>query len=290
MNGGNVYLKIDLVRKLIHNSREEGDLIKKKTIICTGMIIILLLICTNEYRTVWNQEWIEIRNDENEEFLSNKYFDELNELYKQVKLANEKWYVFEGSRKIAAKAVITKMMKDLENNPTVLINHDNNNLYFETFDKNIRKLNRITDEIHYFRNTLNAYSGAPTSLDEMITLASEHKWKLFSAKFHRYNNEEVNAALNVKFISANGRFEVVYNTETEEIVTDPVNMGTYNYAPGSINPQKYYRHYLFDLKPWKNWGNVAGVSYKDILSLESKHGSFEQKNNTKKIEKWIESP
>lgn len=119
------------------------DLIKKKTVISTSIVIILLIICSNEYRSVWNQELIESRDEDNEEFLSNKYFDELNELYKQVKLENEKWYVFEGSKKIAANAVITKMMKDLENNPTVLINHENNNLYFETFDKNIRKVNSI---------------------------------------------------------------------------------------------------------------------------------------------------
>lgn len=263
-------------------------MIKKKTVFFTGILIIIILICKNEYRTIWNQELFEGRNEDNTEFLSNNYFYELDALYKQVKLENEKWYIFDDSKKIAAKTVITKMMKDLENNPNVLIKHENYNLYFETFDKNIRKLNIITEEIHFFRNTLNSYSGAPTSLDEMITLTSEHKWKLFSAKFHRYNYEGVNAALNVKFISANGRFEAVYNTETEEIVTDPVNMGTYNYAPGSINPKKYYKHYLFDLVPWKKWGNIDGVSYKDIMSLASKHGSIEQKNNTKKIEKLID--
>lgn len=263
-------------------------MIKKKVAIYTGIVIILLLICINGYRTIRNQELFESRNGDNVEFLSNTYFYELDDLYERVKSENEKWYIFDGSNRVAAKAVITKMMKDLKSNPSILKNHENDNLYFETFDKNIRKLNSITEEIHYFRNTLNSYSDAPTSLDEMITLTSEHKWKLFSAKFHRYNYEGVNAALNVKFISADGRFEAVYNTETEEIVTDPVNMGTYNYAPGSMNPKKYYKHYFFDLVPWKKWGNVEGVSYKDIMSLASKHGSVEQKNNTKKIEKWIE--
>ncbi|XEC96616.1 hypothetical protein AB6A23_08770 [Paenibacillus tarimensis] len=261
---------------------------KKKTAIYLSMIIVLLLIIYNEYKTVWISELFESRIEDNKVFLSDDYFYELDEIFEQVKLENEKWYIFEGSNKIAAKVVITKMMMDLESNPTALQNHENFHRYFETFDKNIRKLNSITEEMHFFRNTLNTFSGAPVRLDPMITLAAEGKWKLFSAKYHRFNYEGVNGALNVKFISIDGRFEAVYNTGTGEIVSDPVNMGTYNYAPGSINPIEYYKHYTFDKVPWKKWGNVNGVSYKDIMSLESKHGSVEAKNNIKKIERLIE--
>lgn len=262
-------------------------MVKKKIAIWTCIIMILILIGCKEYKTIWNPELFESRNEVNTQFLSNEYFYELDELYEQVKLDNEKWYRLDGSKKISAKAVITKMMQDLNKDPVALIDHENDNLYFMTFDKNIRKLDSINEEIHYFRNTLNAYSDAPKSLDEMITLTSKNEWKFFSAKFHRYHYEGVNSALNVKFISANGRFEVVYNTETGELITDPVNMGTYNYAPGSINPTKYYKHFRFDIEPWKKWGNTDGVPYQDIMSLESKHGSVEEKNNTKKIKEWI---
>lgn len=260
----------------------------KKIAVYSGIVIILILIFTNEYMKIRSIELLQRSNEDTLQFLSNEYFNDLDELFEQVKLENEKWYIFDGSSRIAAKAVISKMMKDLENNPTALMKHENKKLYFDTFNKNISRLDGITKEIHYFRNILNSYSGAPTSLDEMITLAAKGEWQLFSAKFHRYSYEDDNAALNVKFISANGRFEVVYNTETGEIVTAPVNMGTYNYAPGSINPKKYYKHYLFDITPWKKWGNVDRVSYEDIISLESKHGSVEEKNNTKKIKKWID--
>jgi hypothetical protein len=260
----------------------------KKITICLGIVIILFSISYNEYKTVWNPELIESRNEDNTGFLSDEYFNELNELFEQVKLENDKWYVFDSSKKIAAKIVIIKMMKDLESNPIVLKNHENFNHYFETFDKYIRKVDSVTVEMHFFRNTLNSYSDAPKRLDEMITLAATDKWKLFSAKYHRYNFEGINGALNVKFVSSDGRFETVYNTGTGEIVTDPINMGTYNYAPGSINPIGYYKHNTFDKIPWKKWGNIKGVSYQHIMSLESKHSSEEAKNNTKKVEILIE--
>ncbi|MNO38914.1 hypothetical protein D3C76_290320 [compost metagenome] len=261
---------------------------KKLLAVCIGLLVILLLQIGNESRAVWNSEFYDSGNEADTNFLSNDYFNELDELFEQVKLHNDKWYIFDGSNTIAAKAVITKLMKDLEHNPTALHKHKNFELYFETFDKNIRRLNSITEEMHFFRNILNSYSDAPESLDEMITLAAKDKWKLFSARYHRYNYEGVNGALNVKFMSANGRFEAVYNTGTGEIVTDSYNMGTYNYAPGSINPKKYYKHYLLDKKPWEKWGNADGVTYKDIMKLKSGHGSAEEKENTRKIKKWIE--
>ena len=90
--------------------------------------------------------------------------------------------------------------------------------------------------IHYFRNVLNQYGGAPEQLEAMTELVACGKWQLFIARYHRYEVSEYDAAHNVKFISSDDRFEVVYNVETGQIVNDPVNMGTYNYAPGSFIP------------------------------------------------------
>lgn|GEM_PF-1617901 len=263
-------------------------MLRKKTVIYTAIVIMLLFVFSNEYRTVWNPQLAELRIEGHTQFLSDQYFHELDEIYEKVRLDNEEWYVFDNAKKAAAQAVIDKMMKDLDSDPTALIKHENDSLFFETFDKNIRRLDGLTKDIHYFRNILNTYSGAPVSLDDMIVLTAKGEWRLFSAKFHRYSYEEMNAALNVKFISADGRFEVVYNTGSGEMVTDPYNMGTYNYAPGSLHPQKYYRHYLFDVTPWKKWGNVESVSYEDIMQLESKHGSAEEKKNSKEIERRIQ--
>lgn len=70
--------------------RDEGNMIMKKAAIYTGIVIILLIICINGYRTIRNQELFESRNEDNVEFLSNTYFYELDDLYKQVKSENEK--------------------------------------------------------------------------------------------------------------------------------------------------------------------------------------------------------
>lgn len=248
------------------------------------LIIGLLSMCLAENRTVWNAN---IDHPRTSEFLSDDYFLELGELFDTVKKRNDTWYVFDGSKKIAAQSVLSRMMEDLEKNPDVLTDHKNFNRFFETFDKHIRELGGITQELHYFRNTLNAYSDAPENLDDMITLAAKGEWRLFSAKYHKYTNEGMNSALNVKFVSANGRFEAVYNTETGQMVVDPYNMGTYNYAPGSIHPIEYFKHHIYDKKPWKKWGNTEEVSYRDIVRLESGHGTDESKKNAEYIEKLI---
>jgi hypothetical protein len=251
------------------------------------VVIILSLALLKNPEILENSEKVFENVDSEYEFLSNEYFDELDELFKKVKVDNDKWYIFDGSKKIAAKIVINQMMYDLEKKPNDLSNHDNFTRFLDTFDKNIRKLDSITEKMHFFRNTLNTYSDAPTKFDDMLNLAARGKWKLFSAKFHRFNYEEINGALNVKFVSADGRFEAVYNTGTGEIVLDAANMGTYNYAPGSMNPIKYYMHNKYDKKPWKRWGNIKGTPYRDIISLKSENGSDDAENNSKEVEKLI---
>lgn len=221
-------------------------------------------------------------------FLSDEYFYELDSLCEQINKENDQWYVSNSSKKIAAKAVIDKMMDDLENDPDYLVNHKNFYRFFETFDKNIRQLSDITERMHFFRNTLNSYSGAPVVIKDMIDLAAKGEWYLFSAKFHRFNYEDINGALNVKFLSADGRFEAVYNTGTGKMVTDPANLGTYNYAPGSINPIEFYFHDKYDKRPWRKWGNVKGFSYDDIMNLESGHGTDEATNNDHEVNLLIQ--
>lgn len=70
----------------------------------------------------------------------------------------------------------------------------------------------------------------------------------------------------MKFISADGHFEVIYNLDgvklTEE--NDPMNMGTFNYADPVTEKLK---HTVYDILPFFEWGNspeavnpVNGVS------------------------------
>jgi len=222
--------------------------------------------------------------------LSDEYFTNLSLLIKKIHNEYGKWELYGNSKKIIAKAVINKMMDDLDRNPNALQNNSNFERFFEVFDNNIRQIDTLSERMHYFRNTLNSYNGAPNKLTEMIDLASKDEWQLFSAKYHRYNYGKIIGALNVenvKFISSDGRFEAVYNTATGEIVTDPANMGTYNYAPGSINPIDYFLHNKYDKKPWKKWGNVKEFEFKDIIGLKSGNGSDESIKNEKEVEGLI---
>ncbi len=223
------------------------------------------------------------------DFLSEAYFSELTAQYAQIRSAHRKWYVFDHSEAIAAYAIIIRMMHDLENHPETLYEHSHLDLFFETFDRYVRQLPYITKEIHYFRNELNRYGEAPEQLNAMIELVACGKWRQFSSRYHRYEAAEYDAAYHVKFISANGRFEVVYHTETGRIVTDPVNMGTYNYAPGSLHPWKYYQHHQYDKVPWMKWGNTAQVSYEDIQQKKTRHGSTEQKHSTAELKQLIKN-
>lgn len=259
---------------------------KKSIVVLSLFIVILILFNYTEdiiplHDKDCGAEVTEFMSQNKSQFLSDNYFYNLDEIFKQLSKDN--------SKKVAAKAILNRMMDDLESNPNMLPNNKNFKVFLDTFDKNIRKLDSITQRMHYFRNTLNSYSGAPIKLDDMIELAAKGEWHLFDAKFHRYYFDSINGALNVKFLSSDGRFEAVYNTQTGKIVTDPANMGTYNYAPGSINPIKFLYHTQYDKNPWKKWGNVEGFSYKDIMSLKSGHGTDEAKNNEKKIERQIET-
>ncbi|MCM3782088.1 hypothetical protein M3231_03825 [Neobacillus mesonae] len=223
------------------------------------------------------------------DFLSESYFSELSQQYTQIRSGHRKWYVFDHSKAIAAHAILTRMMHDFGNHSDILFEHMHSDLFFETFDQHVRQLPYITEKIHFFRNELNRYGNAPEQIDEMIKLAACGKWQLFSARYHRYEVTGFDAAYHVKFISANGRFEVVYNTENGLKISDAVNMGTYNYAPGSIIPWKYYQHHLYDKVPWMKWGNTDQISYKDIKKMQSRHGSPEQKQSTAEIQKLIKT-
>ena len=223
------------------------------------------------------------------DFLSEAYFSELSEQYDQIRSEHRKWYIFDTSKAIASHAILTHMMHDLVENQKLLNGHKQFDLFFETFDQHVKQLPYITEEIHYFRNELNRYGEAPEQLEEMIELVACGKWQLFSARYHRYEVSEYDAAYNVKFISSNGRFEVVYHAETGQMVNDPVNMGTYNYAPGSIHPWKYYQHHKYDKVPWKKWGNTNQISYKEITKRQSRHGSTEQRKSTEELHNLIKN-
>ncbi|MCG7344914.1 hypothetical protein MHZ92_12270 [Sporosarcina sp. ACRSL] len=258
-----------------------------------AIAIILLVVITMSmygyFRLIGSIIYPSVQVDIEADFLSEGYFSELSDQYNQIRSKHRKWYIFDNSKAIASHAILTQMMHDLVGNHELLIGHKQFDLYFETFDQHVKQLPSITEEMHYFRNELNRYGEAPKQLEEMIDLVACGKWKLFSSRYHRYEVSEYDAAYNVKFISSNGRFEAVYHAETGEIVNDPVNMGTYNYAPGSIIPWRYYQHHQYDKVPWKKWGNTNQVSYEEITQKQTRHGSMEQKDSSNALEQLIEN-
>ncbi|GMO62670.1 MAG: hypothetical protein Ta2A_09460 [Treponemataceae bacterium] len=110
---------------------------------------------------------------------------------------------------------------------------------------------------HYFRIH---FSRAPKTLDEMIEIILNQEnnifdWKLLpwqSMAFHMYG---IDGEYNLKFISADGHFEAVYNKSgillTQE--NDPKNMGTFNYAHQLADQ---VTHYNLDIWPYFMWDNT----------------------------------
>ncbi|MBR6412862.1 MAG: hypothetical protein IKS41_06875 [Alphaproteobacteria bacterium] len=53
------------------------------------------------------------------------------------------------------------------------------------------------------------------------------------------------------YVDKEGKREAVYDTRTGQLVTDPVNRGSYNYFPYRLG----IKHFLYDSYPWLNLGN-----------------------------------
>jgi hypothetical protein len=70
--------------------------------------------------------------------------------------------------------------------------------------------------------------------------------------FHMYGKD---GEYNLKFISADGHFEAVYNKDGVLLIkeNDPVNMGTFNYAHQLADQMT---HYNLDVWPYFMWNNT----------------------------------
>jgi len=83
------------------------------------------------------------------------------------------------------------------------------------------------------------------------------------------NIHQMRGAVNNKvYISKDGHKEAVYDN-SGKLVTDPVNMGSYNYSHPSDEP---FGHFVNDMLPWIMWGNSKDdpTSISERLSAYSK--------------------
>ena len=95
---------------------------------------------------------------------------------------------------------------------------------------------------HYNRNALNQTVTYQQVLDEGWVLMSEE-----DSKCHVIGASNEN---NMKFVSPDGDEAVFY--ENGVLVSDPVNLGTYNYTP---KDESMAGHAIDDVLPWLCYGN-----------------------------------
>lgn len=121
----------------------------------------------------------------------------------------------------------------------------------------------VSKKEHYFRNQFNR---APKTLNEMISTINSgsglFNWQLATPEdtmFHMYNKD---GEYNIKFVSADGLFEAVYNKKGILLTdkNDPENMGTFNYGSPTLFK---YKHSTYDVLPYFVWGNLKNHPMND---------------------------
>ena len=211
------------------------------------------------------------------------YMDELQDFLDNYQ-ATEGYKFAQGASQMVAAKGIQKVMDDVNTyGDTGKIPDD----YWLTLCKKFNSLvmiyGGVYEELHFFRNKLNR---APKTLDEMIVtnkaLAPEKKWRLLPVGQSIYHMYGKDGEYNLKFVSADGLFEGVYdkagNLLTE--LNDPINMGTYN----NCDPANAIQHALLDVWPYDNWGNVPGV-----LKPELPFGNTDKFNANKDAQKHYDN-
>ena len=116
-------------------------------------------------------------------------------------------------------------------------------------------------EEHYARNKYN------TDLPPNAREAERQGWDdSVAANCHQFTAE---GGRNKKYVSPDGKREVIYDPSGQRIVRAPEDTGTYNYWPSggknllekAINGLGHFTH---DMIPWFRWGNAEDDSTKPI--------------------------
>ncbi|MCR5764333.1 MAG: hypothetical protein K6G00_13215 [Treponema sp.] len=105
-----------------------------------------------------------------------------------------------------------------------------------------------------------------------------------------------NPSLNDKFVSLDGKNETVYNRETGQKITDPVNQGTYNRADPNSDP---IWHFFQDMVPYYRWGNspddptttwerITGSYKGDVNATKEEAKNFRAQQNEEARNKSME--
>jgi hypothetical protein len=166
------------------------------------------------------------------------------------------------------------------------------NLLSEVKIKNIKDLGRIkTTELngqnketftmfralHYARNLLNR---EPSSYQELVKnnfIINGVQYQIMPKVGRLYHMLGLGGGNNIKVVSADGRFEAVFNQDGKLLsyTNDPKNMGTYNYAP-STKAETSMFHTPCDVDTYKLLGNAEGgagtMNTKDWITSRLNYG------------------
>ena len=107
-----------------------------------------------------------------------------------------------------------------------------------------RALEDHVKEKHYERNQQNV--DLPKTADE----AKAWDWKTVAANCHQFTAE--NGERYVKYVSPDGKREVIFNEKGDRVITADEDEGTYNYA----DPDWKFQHGILDVLPWIVYGNT----------------------------------
>ena len=99
-------------------------------------------------------------------------------------------------------------------------------------------------KIHYGRNQYNV------DLPDNQEQAEIWKWKQELANCHQFTAE--NGERYIKYVSPDGKREVIFNGNGEIVITADEDLGTYNYA----DPDLKIAHSIVDVLPWILYGNT----------------------------------
>ena len=109
----------------------------------------------------------------------------------------------------------------------------------------------VNDDWNASRKRRNDRRNERNGLPPTKTDAEKRKWKEqpgWKNRYHRKGGPQNKG--NVKFLSPDRHQEAIYD-KNGKLVTDPVNMGTYNYG---TNP---WDHFWQDMVPYYRWGNPS---------------------------------
>ena len=114
--------------------------------------------------------------------------------------------------------------------------------------------NTLTKDEHFFRNELNiqlSYNDIQ-KLNNNPDVPDCVKWDLLSLDASALHQNTAVGGPNLKYVSKDGHFEVVFNAN-HQIIYDPLDMGTYNY----VSPNDAMGHAAKDVVPYYSYkGNV----------------------------------